>query len=205
MEQHEMSPMADKGGKVVVEEAANGSQNPYSKISSEQTQVKVEYPFTFTFSTRNYFLTRNVESLQFYPDLLLLPYVPVKLGNYGAVGFPLRISSYIFQDINQRDRNLNAVLTNGGPQALIWGVLIVIAGAMAQSASLAEMASMQPIAGAQYHWTHYLAPPNQKRFITWMQGNTFSYVVSCPSQMLTLWLRKQVGSLGSLGSLFLQV
>ncbi|CAG7922404.1 unnamed protein product [Penicillium olsonii] len=63
-----------------------------------------------------------------------------------------------------------AVLTNGGPEALAWGILIVVCGAMAQSASLAEMASMQPIAGAQYHWTHYLAPPNQKRFITWMQG-----------------------------------
>ncbi|PLB46250.1 amino acid permease [Aspergillus steynii IBT 23096] len=66
--------------------------------------------------------------------------------------------------------NLNAVLTNGGPEALAWGVVIVIFGAMAQSASLAEMASMQPIAGAQYHWTHHLAPPNQRKFITWMQG-----------------------------------
>ena len=62
------------------------------------------------------------------------------------------------------------MLFNGGPQALIWGILIVIAGALAQSASLAEMASMQPIAGAQYHWTNHLAPANYKRFITWMQG-----------------------------------
>ncbi|CAI7669419.1 unnamed protein product [Penicillium bialowiezense] len=66
--------------------------------------------------------------------------------------------------------NLSAVLTNGGPEALAWGIVIVVCGAMAQSASLAEMASMQPIAGAQYHWTHYLAPHNQKKFITWMQG-----------------------------------
>jgi choline transport protein len=35
---------------------------------------------------------------------------------------------------------------------------------------MAEMASVQPIAGAQYHWTHYLAPPSHRRFITWMQG-----------------------------------
>lgn len=67
--------------------------------------------------------------------------------------------------------NLSAVLTNGGPEALAWGIVIVVCGAMAQSASLAEMASMQPIAGAQYHWTHYLAPHNQKKFITWMQGS----------------------------------
>jgi choline transport protein len=37
-------------------------------------------------------------------------------------------------------------------------------------ASLAELASVQPIAGAQYHWTHYLAPTRWRRFITWIQG-----------------------------------
>ncbi|KAK5683672.1 hypothetical protein LTS10_005206 [Elasticomyces elasticus] len=66
--------------------------------------------------------------------------------------------------------NLQATLYNGGPQALAWGILIVLAGALAQSASLAEMASAQPIAGAQYHWTHALAPMKHRRFITWMQG-----------------------------------
>ena len=35
---------------------------------------------------------------------------------------------------------------------------------------MAEMSSLQPIAGAQYHWTNYLAPPKQRRFITWIQG-----------------------------------
>jgi len=67
-------------------------------------------------------------------------------------------------------RNLGAVFWNGGPQTLAWGILIVAAGALAQSASLAEMASIQPIAGAQYHWTAFLAPARQRRFITWMQG-----------------------------------
>ncbi|RMZ86274.1 hypothetical protein DV736_g6499, partial [Chaetothyriales sp. CBS 134916] len=66
--------------------------------------------------------------------------------------------------------NVQAVLYNGGPQAFAWGTLIVVSGALAQSASLAEMSSVQPIAGAQYHWTHYLAPAGPRRFITWMQG-----------------------------------
>jgi len=83
---------------------------------------------------------------------------------------------------------LQSTLLNGGPRALAWGILIVAAGALAQSASLAEMSSAQPIAGAQYvsclpsninpsstdtgvkHWTHALAPAKQRRFITWMQG-----------------------------------
>ncbi|EGD97822.1 hypothetical protein TESG_05329 [Trichophyton tonsurans CBS 112818] len=66
--------------------------------------------------------------------------------------------------------NLTAVFTNGGPRALAWGIIVVVAGGLAQSASMAEMASMQPIAGAQYHWTHYLAPQKHRKFITWMQG-----------------------------------
>ncbi|KAF2718476.1 amino acid permease [Polychaeton citri CBS 116435] len=66
--------------------------------------------------------------------------------------------------------NLQSTLYNGGPRALAWGILIVVAGALAQTASLAEMSSAQPIAGAQYHWTHAFAPAKQRRFITYMQG-----------------------------------
>src|ERR1700753_3268787 len=61
-------------------------------------------------------------------------------------------------------------LYNGGPQTVAWSVLIVYFGVIAQQASIAEMASTIPIAGAQYHWTYNLAPPKWKRFITWMQG-----------------------------------
>lgn len=35
---------------------------------------------------------------------------------------------------------------------------------------MAELAAIQPIAGAQYHWTHFLAPESHRRFVTWMQG-----------------------------------
>lgn len=66
--------------------------------------------------------------------------------------------------------NLYLVFYNGGPQTLVWGFLLVWAGAMAQAASLAEMAAVQPIAGAMYHWTYALAPQNIKRFATWIQG-----------------------------------
>src|SRR5271156_5769075 len=82
-------------------------------------------------------------------------------------------------------RNLSAVFWNGGPQALASGILIVVAGALAQSASLAEMASIQPIAGAQYHWTHFLAPPQHRRFLTWMQGWLPSRVTKLYPMMLT--------------------
>lgn len=35
---------------------------------------------------------------------------------------------------------------------------------------MAELGSILPIAGAQYHWTHILAPDHSRKFITWMQG-----------------------------------
>lgn len=66
--------------------------------------------------------------------------------------------------------NLTSVLYNGGPQTLAWGTLIAIVGGLAQSASLAEMAAILPIAGAQYHWTAHLARSRHARFITWLQG-----------------------------------
>jgi len=61
---------------------------------------------------------------------------------------------------------------------MVWGFFIVIPGVLCQVASLSEMASVQPIAGAQYHWTWHLAPPRYQRFITWMQGwiTWFSWV-----------------------------
>ena len=53
---------------------------------------------------------------------------------------------------------------------MVWGFLIVLPGVLCQVASMAELASLQPIAGAQYHWTNHLAPPQYRRFITWLQG-----------------------------------
>ena len=61
-------------------------------------------------------------------------------------------------------------LYNGGPQTFAWSIVICYFGALMQSASIAEMASTVPIAGAQYHWTYVLAPSNIRRFTTWMQG-----------------------------------
>ncbi|KIW92918.1 uncharacterized protein Z519_06767 [Cladophialophora bantiana CBS 173.52] len=66
--------------------------------------------------------------------------------------------------------NISATFWNGGPQSLIWGCLAVVIGSLAQAYSMAELGSILPIAGAQYHWTHIMAPESSRKFITWMQG-----------------------------------
>ncbi|KAE9403316.1 putative amino acid permease [Gymnopus androsaceus JB14] len=65
---------------------------------------------------------------------------------------------------------LSAGFFNGGPVSLIYGMLLAISGSLALAASLAEMASICPIAGAQYHWTYIFAPRKWANFVTWMQG-----------------------------------
>lgn len=64
----------------------------------------------------------------------------------------------------------SAALRNGGPASLVWGLMFSITGTLALALSLAEMASICPIAGAQYHWTALFAPPKIRPFVTWMQG-----------------------------------
>lgn len=43
---------------------------------------------------------------------------------------------------------------NGGPVAYLFNYVIVLIGVMAQAASLGELASIHPVAGAQYYWIH---------------------------------------------------
>lgn len=69
-------------------------------------------------------------------------------------------------------------LYEGGPYCFAWSIIIVFCGAISQAASIGEMASIQPIAGAQYHWTWHLAPPRIRRVATWFQGwmTWFGYI-----------------------------
>ncbi|KPI43354.1 putative amino-acid permease [Cyphellophora attinorum] len=66
--------------------------------------------------------------------------------------------------------NMFFALYEGGPQVFAWSIVIVYFGAIAQAASISEMSSTIPIAGAQYHWTYHLAPVRFRTFITWMQA-----------------------------------
>ncbi|OKP13509.1 Choline transport protein [Penicillium subrubescens] len=63
-----------------------------------------------------------------------------------------------------------AGLVNGGPAGLVWGMVLSLIGTTFIMLSLAEMSSMTPLAGAQYHWTAVLAPPRVQAFSTWIQG-----------------------------------
>jgi len=65
---------------------------------------------------------------------------------------------------------LIAALLSGGPVSVIYGFLLAWAGTLAQAASLAEISSIYPTAGGQYHWTACLAPPGGKKWLSYVVG-----------------------------------
>ncbi|KAE9403296.1 putative amino acid permease [Gymnopus androsaceus JB14] len=105
-------------------------------------------------------------------DVILLEHLGKKSQLKRIFGFlaMLGFSSTILSSWESMCSILSAGFFNGGPVSLIYGMLLVISGSLTIAASLAEMASICPVAGAQYHWTFIFAPRKWANFITWMQG-----------------------------------
>ena len=66
--------------------------------------------------------------------------------------------------------NLTPGLINGGRPGLIYSVLWNFAGFGPIYLSMAEMASMAPVAGAQYHWVSEFAPESMQRSLSYLTG-----------------------------------
>ncbi|KAJ9652941.1 hypothetical protein H2198_007850 [Neophaeococcomyces mojaviensis] len=62
------------------------------------------------------------------------------------------------------------VLTDGGTALLFWGFIAVAIGQSLVYASIAEMASMSPTAGGQYHWVSEFAPPKIQKLLSYLTG-----------------------------------
>ncbi|KAH6625722.1 amino acid/polyamine transporter I [Boeremia exigua] len=61
-------------------------------------------------------------------------------------------------------------LIDGGTAGLIWMYLICWIGFICVNTSMAEMASMAPTAGGQYHWVSEFAPPQSQKFLSYLIG-----------------------------------
>ena len=61
-------------------------------------------------------------------------------------------------------------LTNGGTASTIWMTVFVITGVMCMICPMAEMASMAPTAGGQYHWVSEFAPPSVQKPLSYIVG-----------------------------------
>ncbi|KAJ9653870.1 hypothetical protein H2201_009086, partial [Coniosporium apollinis] len=61
-------------------------------------------------------------------------------------------------------------LLNGGHAGIFWSYIWTALGMSLVVASLAEMASMAPTSGGQYHWVSEFSPPQYQRFLSYMAG-----------------------------------
>jgi choline transport protein len=58
---------------------------------------------------------------------------------------------------------LALAISSGGTVTIIYGIIVVLLLVGCSAASLAELASVYPTAGGQYHWTSILAPKRWNR------------------------------------------
>jgi choline transport protein len=65
---------------------------------------------------------------------------------------------------------LISALQSGGPASLMYGLLLAWVGTLSNAASLAEISSIYPTAGAQYHWAYCLSPPSIRVFASYIVG-----------------------------------
>ncbi|ERF72192.1 hypothetical protein EPUS_02079 [Endocarpon pusillum Z07020] len=65
---------------------------------------------------------------------------------------------------------ISFVLTDGGTANLFWGYIVCAIGLSLVYASLAEMASMAPTAGGQYHWVSEFAPRSIQKPLSYIVG-----------------------------------
>ncbi|RYP14807.1 hypothetical protein DL765_006108 [Monosporascus sp. GIB2] len=59
-------------------------------------------------------------------------------------------------------------LIDGGTAGLIWTYLVCWVGFICTNMSIAEMGSMAPTSGGQYHWVSEFSPPRSQRFLSYM-------------------------------------
>ncbi|KAF2275264.1 amino acid transporter [Westerdykella ornata] len=69
----------------------------------------------------------------------------------------------------QLDANIFGLI-NGGTGGLIWMYIASFFGFLAAIISMAEMASMAPTTGGQYHWVSEFAPPSAQKFLSYIVG-----------------------------------
>lgn len=92
-------------------------------------------------------------------------YSSVSVGQCGQLNVNVEASA------DRKHRLLIYGLVDGGTGGLIWGFVVVSAGFLLVYASLAEMASMAPTSGGQYHWVSEFAPRSCQKYLSFITGN----------------------------------
>lgn len=86
-------------------------------------------------------------------------------------------------------------ITSGGPVTLLYGIVVIFVLNGSAAASMAEIASVYPTAGGQYHWTGVLAPKKWSRGLVRdsRDGGRFEADVMCVELLLRVCQLARLG------------
>lgn len=87
---------------------------------------------------------------------------------------------------------LTQSLIDGGRPNAIYSLIWTFVGFMPIYLSMAEMSSMAPIAGAQYHWVSEFAPERYQKILSYLTGYDTYTICRCSLSQLTT-VRPQMG------------
>src|ERR1700712_1296395 len=76
-------------------------------------------------------------------------------------------------------------MVDGGLAGLFWTLVWTFFGMGLVIVSLAEMESMAPTSGGQYHWVSEFAPARYQKFLSYSAGwmSTLGWLASCASSV----------------------
>jgi choline transport protein len=78
-------------------------------------------------------------------------------------------------------------IPNGGLPAMIWMYVVSLFGMGAAIVSMAEMASMAPTSGGQYHWVSEFAPKKLQKALSYIIGMFVSTSEFLESELITVF------------------
>merc|ERR1712000_457086 len=124
-----------------------------------ENQCKVTWGY-WSFSEHGVFASRSSSSIAHIVILRPLPAITVAYPTWHSPKKP----PYSPPRLTWRS-STRIGLINGGTAGLIWMYLVAWIGFLAVNTSMAEMASMAPTSGGQYHWVSEFAPRKYQKFM----------------------------------------
>ncbi|TVY43233.1 Choline transport protein [Lachnellula occidentalis] len=125
------------------------------------------------------------------------PVMKRKFGFLAILGFSCIVQStwispFISRVLSSPSRTLANAYISGGPGGLIFGFLLIWMGTLAVFIGLAELSSIAPTSGGQYHWVSMLAPKSCFKGFSYVTGTkaqkSLLPIISQPLIVSTGWL-----------------
>lgn len=132
------------------------------RIGNEQ-QFRVKPP--------NYFEVHRLIQVETLSNILLYSLHNLCIGHMGNPA-NVRISPPFVTLSNHRSNTRGLIA--GGRAGLLWSPCWSYAGQFFIVFSIAEMTSMAPTAGGQYHWVSEFAPRNYQKILSYVSGKNTS-------------------------------